>query len=199
MIRNRILATLLCFLFFSSLPALAQRPQPMPEPETKFERFTLRKGSVTVREFYGLGHLTSQYGTADFSVGRAYSPGHRDALLALRIEIKEAGTLERSRTGALDAEEVASLATALPQMVTMLSRLKDQKTQHYTEVDFRAGSLRIGFYFQSLGSGRSESLFIQAGGEIGGASVFFDPEKFPALQDLISKAVVKLRELQGQR
>jgi hypothetical protein len=105
---------------------------------------------VRVREFYPIGRLRGQLGSADFVVARAYSPGATDYIVALRVEIEESGRVPRKRSGVLDSEEVAALAAALPQMRKMMVSLSQNPGQaDNTEVDFRGGSLRVGFFVTS--------------------------------------------------
>ena len=101
-------------------PTMAQPPtQGRDEPVTRFEQFMLTKSTVRVREYYEFGSLPGSLGSATFQVARAYTPGQRDYLLALQIHVTESGRLNRDRVGILDAEEVASLAAAIPQMTRM--------------------------------------------------------------------------------
>lgn len=160
------------------------------EALTKFEQFLLSKGTVRVREFYPILGLKGTLGEATFQVARAYTPGKEDYILALRVEVKESGRLQRERVGVLDEEEVASLAEALPKMAKMQELLTRGTGGQNTEVDFKGGSLRIGFYVAPLRS----HWFVHAG-EIGGATAYFDPSDFSKLQDTISRAVAKIREL----
>jgi hypothetical protein len=126
----RLSASLL-FAALSLLPsALVAQPQvPAPqeqrdEPVTKFDKFILSKGVVRVREFYDIGTMQGSHGgSARFEVARAYTPGRTDYTLALRIEVTEP-VQPRRQIGAMDADEVASLAAALPQMAKMIETLK---------------------------------------------------------------------------
>ena len=127
----------------SDLLAQPQAPAPQgqrDEPATKFDKFILSKGVVRVREFYDIGPLPGQGGSwAQLGVARAYTPGQTDYVLALRIEVGEGGRPNRSRIGVMDADEVASLAVALPQMRTMIETLKQGSQIQKTEVDYRGG------------------------------------------------------------
>src|SRR6267142_5320860 len=122
--------------------AWAQR-QPIPpppqqgEPETKFERFVLKKGVVLVREFHRVGVLGGGGAGGQWSVVRAFSPGDKQAALALRIEIKRHEANARERIGILDADEVLSLRAAWPRLHQVFQSI--QKDAPYTEVEFLAG------------------------------------------------------------
>jgi hypothetical protein len=185
-------------LLAATLPASAEQatrvPQGPDEPATKFERFLLTKGVVQVREFYEIGTMQTppgSVGKASFEVASAYSPGKRDSLLALRVTVAFPFQAIRTRIGVLDAEEVASLATALLQMKKMLEILKQGQPAQSTEVEFQGGSLRVGFF---VTSGGEEKLFVKAG-VISPETVFFDTGDFPTLDSLISQAAAKIQEL----
>lgn len=189
-------AVVLCLLA-TSLPALGQQTPPArEEPTTKFERFLLAKGTVRVREFYDIGTLRSSYGAAKFEVMRAYTPGRTDYVLALRAEVEESGRLKREAIGVLDEEEVMSLVAALPQMARMRETLSRGQQAQNTEVDFRGGSLQVGF-FVSMRGGSRENLYVKAG-SIGATTVFFDVSDFPKLEALVSQAATKIQQLKGR-
>jgi len=96
--------------------------------------------------------------------------------------------------GVLDAEEVASLQAALPHMRNMLTTMQQSNPKHYTEVEFKGGTIRLGFFVGSSSS--RPSLFIHAGGPIGGTTVFIAIAKFTALEQLVTESVTKLTVLQ---
>lgn len=180
---------------------LAQQTQQAgrDEPATKFERFLLSKGAVRVREFYDIGAMSGRLGSAKFVVARAYTPGQRDYIFALRIEVTESGRLSRDRIGVLDAEEVTSLATALPQISKMVSVLSQGQDASNTEVDFKGGSVRLGFFVSARGAaGIRDGAFIQAG-EIGAATAYFDIGELSRMETLVSQALAKIRDLQQKR
>lgn len=187
-------AMLLFTLLTVAAPACVQQaPQGREEPATKFEQFLLAKGRVQVREFYNIGNLLGEGGVARFQVARAYTPGKTDYIIALRTEVWEVGGGQRrERIGLLDAEEVASLATALPQMKKMLETLKQSQNPQDTEVEFQGGSLRFGFI---VSKGAKARLFVQAG-QIGALTAFFETDEFPKLDILISQAAAKIQQLQ---
>lgn len=179
-------------------PAAAQPPvTARDEPATKFERFMLSKGTVRVREYYEIGTLRGSLGSATFQVARAYTPGQRDYLLALQIQVTEAGRLNRDRTGVLDADEVASLAAAIPQMTRMAETLRQGQEAQNTEVDFKGGSIQVTFFVSKRGGSR-EGVAIKAG-EIGSVTTFFEIGDLAKIADLLTQASAKIRELQQKR
>ncbi len=179
-------------------PAAAQPPaSTRDEPATKFERFMLSKGTIRVREYYEVGTLRGTLGSADFQVARAYTPGQRDYLLALQIKVTEAGRLNRDRTGILDADEVASLVAAIPQMTRMAETLRQGQDAQNTEVDFKGGSVQVTFFISKRGGSR-EGLAIKAG-EIDSVTAFFEIADLAKVADLLTQASAKIRELQQKR
>ena len=199
MARHPALTMLLpLFAALSVAPAAAQPPAAArDEPATKFERFMLSKDTVRVREYYEVGTLRGSLGSADFQVARAYTPGQRDYLLALQIKVTESGRLHRDRTGVLDADEVASLAAAIPQMIRMAETLRQAQEAQNTEVDFKGGSIQVTFFVSKRGGSR-EGLAIKAG-EIASVTGFFEIADLAKIADLLTQASAKIRELQQKR
>jgi hypothetical protein len=198
MIVRRLIAAAALALLFGVAHARAQPPAPRDEPATKFEKFSLAKGVIRVREFYEVGTIPGRYGSAKFDVARSYTPGQRDFIYALRVEVKESGRLERERIGVLDAEEVASLAAALPQMAKMSDSLRGTKPAATTEAEFKGGSLKLGFFVSARGGGSPDGVFITAG-EIGSTTAFFNTEDFPKIEKYVKDALARIRELQQAR
>jgi hypothetical protein len=166
------------------------------EPATKFDRFLLTKGSVAIREYYSLGSIGGKFGeTASFDVARTYSPGSTNYVMALRIQVKEGGRLERQRIGVLDGEEVASLANAIPQMARMAETLKQSRGPNQgdgsTEVVFSGGSLRFTAYVGRL---KGEGVAIEAG-TIGSTQIFLDLADLSRVGTLVSQALSKMQAL----
>ena len=196
-----IVSALVLTLFvggFGSAVHAQQVPQARDEPATKFERFLLSKGTVTVREYYDVGSLKG-IGSAKLEVARAYTPGQKDYFLALRIEVTESGRLSRERVGTLDAEEVRSLASAIPQMSKMIEVLKQGQEAESTEVGFKGGSVQIGFFVSRLrSSGTNESLFIRAG-DIAAVTAYFELSEMGRLEALVNQAATKIGTLQQGR
>ncbi len=200
---KRALMLILAAAVLSSTPnAIAQGvAAPVKEdPATKFERFLLTKGTVAVLEYYGLGSLAGKYGgAASFDVARTYSPGSTNYVMALRVQIKEGGRLERERIGVLDREEVASLANAIPQMAKMAETLKQSQGPNQgegsTEVVFRGGSLRFTVFVGRL---KGEGLAIEAG-TIGSTQIFLDLSDLSRVGTIVSQAVSKMQALDQKR
>lgn len=199
MARYCVITLVLSLSAVLSVPqAVAQPPaQARDEPATKFERFMLSKGTVRVREYYEIGTLRGSLGSAAFQVARAYTPGQRDYLLALQIQVTESGRLNRERTGVLDADEVASLAAAIPQMTRMAETLRQGQEAQNTEVDFKGGSIQVSFFVSKRGGSR-EGLAIKAG-EIGSVTAFFEIADLGKIADLLTQASAKIRDLQQKR
>lgn len=195
----RFLAAL-AFAVLSLLPpALSAQPQApasqesRDEPATKFDKFILSKGVVRVREFYEIGTMAVD-GIAKFEVARAYTPGRTDYALALRIDVQESGRPNRQRIGVMDADEVASLAAALPQMTKMIETLKQGQQAQNTEVDYRGGSLRVGFFV----TGARTRGFIQVG-DVSPVYAFFDVKELNQISKLVDQAAAKIKELQRSK
>ncbi len=180
----------------SHVVAQPQAPAPQgqrDEPATKFDKFILSKGTVRVREFYDIGSVGALYGgVAKFEVARAYTPGRTDYALALRIEVTEGERPNRQRIGTMDADEVASLAAALPQMTQMVETLK-RGTARNTEVDYRGGSLRVGVFVA-----RTDGAFIQVG-DVAPVHVFFDLKELDRITTYVNQAATKIKELQRSK
>jgi len=191
----RVSLLTVALVFLVSCAGGQQTPPNREEPATKFEQFLLTNGPVLVREFYPIGTMSGGLGSVKFVVLRAHIAGGTDYRLALRFEVHESGRMERERIGTLDADDVASLAAALPQMTKILEGIR-QGHSPYTEVDFRRGSIRLGFYQAGTGGAAEgqNSLFIEAGG-LGSAAAYFNIERFTELQEIIAAAAAKLREL----
>jgi hypothetical protein len=180
----------------SDLLAQPQAPAPQgqrDEPTTKFDMFILSKGVVRVREFYERGTMAVE-GIAKFEVARAYTPGRTDYVLALRIDVQESGRPNRQRIGVMDADEVASLAAALPQMTKMIETLKQGQQAQNTEVDYRGGSLRVGVFV----TGARTRGFIQVG-DVSPVNAFFDVKELEQLSKLVGQAAAKIKELQRSK
>ena len=174
----------------SVLPGFAQQEQ--SAPATKFERFLLSKGMVRLREFYPIGRLGGGRGSAAFVVGRAYSPGMTDYIVALRVDVEDNARVPRKLSGILDSEEIVALAAALPQMRKMMVSLSQNPGQaEGTEVDFQGGSVRIGFLVDAH---RQASIYVQAG-DIGAVTGFFESRYFVELEGFIQKSLEKIQEL----
>lgn len=191
-------AAILYAVFTASYVAWAQRaPTPgsaMGQPgeaATKYERFVLKKGTIVVREFYRLDSLGDGSRGGDWTVLRAYSPGDQSAALALRIEAAEYGSSRTRRTGLLDADEVMSLRAALPRMHQMLQALP--KDAPYTEVEYRGGSVRVGWF-----GPERPSFFVQLG-HYSDDVLFVQPDRFDQLNELVQKAATKIDELSKRR
>jgi hypothetical protein len=201
-IQSVLTALVLAVVSLTAPPAVtAQAAQPAKdEPATKFERVLLTKGSLAIREYFGLGSVAGRYGgSAAFEVARTYSPGSTSYVMALRIQVKEGGRIERERIGALDREEVASLANAIPQMSKMADSLKQAQGPDQgdgsTEVVFSGGSLRFTAFVGRL---KGDGLAIEAG-TIGSTRVFLELSDLARVGTLISQAVTKMQTLDQKR
>lgn len=171
------------------------------EPTTKFERVLLTKGTMLVREYYGLGALAGRHGgMTQFEVARVYVPGSAaQATMALRVTVKESGRLERERIGVLDREEVVSFAKAIPEMMKMVEVLKGlQKLDAddgSTEVAFSGGSLKFTLF---VGRRKGDGVAIDAGG-IGSTTVFLDVSDMKVVERAVSRAISKMNDLDQKR
>jgi len=72
--------------------------------------------------------------------------------------------------------------------------LRQGQAAYNTEVDFKGGSLRVGFVATRGTAVGRNTLFIQAG-EISAVTAFFEEGDLPKLEALISQAVAKIQEL----
>lgn len=80
--------------------------------------------------------------------------------------------------------------TALPQMAKMLDVIVKERSPDDTEVDFRGGSVRVGFFVRTA----TRKLFIQAG-VIGSVRVLFDTDELTRLQEVIRQVLAKMQTL----
>lgn len=166
------------------------------EPATRFERFLLTKGVVLVREFYDLGRVGEWGSGPTFQVARAYTPGKTDYLLALKVVVP--ASIRGDRAGVLDVDEVTSLNAALPKMAEILQTLKTTPGQQYTEVEFKGGSLRIGFFVDAKPNKSAKARWFIEAGVIGRETAFLDETDFPKLQSVVQQAVQKIQELSAK-
>jgi hypothetical protein len=144
-------------------------------PLTKLEAFNSNKGKLLIRDRYRLGEVPVSLGSVEISALVIYEPGKEsDRIKGLRIEVTEAGRLERSNTSFLDLDEIAAVSQSLSYMSDLASK-SDQK--EYTEVSFKTkGDFDIGFF---KSSGRPSNGAYVASGSIGKVTAFL-----PSLQSL---------------
>jgi len=125
------------------------------KPQTKLEAFLSSKGTLVVKEFYELGKVGGLGSGLSIDAVVVTQPGQDDQRIrGLRIEVSEAGRLERSNTSFLDMEEIDSLSKALAYMADLAAKWKPVEKQEYTEVQFATkGEFRIGFYQRKKNQG----------------------------------------------
>jgi len=181
------------FLIFMPELIFAQvRGEEKPtEPATKLEAFLVKKGKIVIKDSYELGAIIGRFGRAEVDALVIYEPGIESARIrGLRVEIKEAGRLERSRTSFLDMEEIESLSKAIKYMADLAEKWKGETREAYTEVTFSTkGDFKVGFY--QKGSVRSAYLH---SGYIGRATCFMEVGDFGKLKNIIDKGLSILKE-----
>lgn len=184
----------------SQAPTAPTPPSASDQPATKFERVLLSKGTMRVKEYYVLGAIAGRFGSrAQFEVARTFVPGTQDAVMALRVDVKEAGRLERSHIGALDRDEVSSLATAIPQMAKIAGSMKQKQElseNGSSEITFSGGSLTFTVFMpRDRGDG---GVAIRAG-NIGSTTAFFELADLSRIEKFVSDAVAKMQALSTER
>lgn len=176
------------FLIFMPELIFAQvRGEEKPtEPATKLEAFLVKKGKIVIKDSYELGAIMGRFGRAEVDALVIYEPGiESERIRGLRVEIKEAGRLERSHTSFLDMEEIESLSKAIKYMADLSEKWKGEMREAYTEVTFSTkGHFKVGFY--QKGSERSAYLH---SGYIGRATCFMEVGDFGKLKNIVDKGL----------
>ena len=169
-------------------PALAQ------QPETRLEELLGRKGQIFTAQYYEVGTLTQRDGGVRMDVAKInitdLASGGSTNELGLRIQVK-ATSRHEDRIGFLDAQEVTSLASALPGIAAAQQIPRGEEVSR--EIRFIAGSFTI--RVRQGEPGDPDSFLIKLG-DIASAQQLFDMKEFPAFREMVNKAVSKIKSLQ---
>jgi hypothetical protein len=152
-------------------------------PKTQMEGFLARKGSIVVKEFHPLGTINGDLGTAKFDTLSLYQPGkEQQRIMGIRVEVTEAGRLERSNTSFLDLEEIDSLMKGLDYMSKVVTEWNNTK-RDYTEMIFSTkGDFQVGFYIED---GKVQP-FIKSG-SIASATAFVPTSAFDKMHQFLDR------------
>jgi len=143
---------------------------------------------MIMKEFYDLGVLRSM-GTVQLKGLVISEPSGSHKIKGLRVEIQEAGTLERSNTSFIDFDELESLSQAIGYMSDAAQKWTPESHAPYTELIFTSkGELQIGFYE----SGKDVSAFCRSG-SIGAATAYFNVRELPKIKGLVDQAITLLK------
>jgi len=165
-------------------PQTTQKTAPSTEEKTKFERFTSRKGSLIVKEYYAVGKIQGDHSQAKVDAAVVSSPGDPVKAYALRFEIQGYSS---SAIAALDFDEATTLSSDLTRMIEMAQKMASG-VDPYTEVTFESlAGFRAGF----LQTGNEQTAFILGSN----SNLFFKIEDLPVAKATIDAGVAKLRAL----
>jgi hypothetical protein len=198
--------------------------QAREEPTTAFETLLVEICSPCVRDSYAVAALPivpsrplgfgpavtsvmARGGEVRFELVRAYPLGKvSQQFLAMRVTlfIKTGdGQLYPIATGLLDEEEVTILATAVDDISKTASiRRAEELTPDTTEMEFHAGSLRVG----TLRIRGAEVAYIQAGNVQSlraptpfetTSAMFLPVSDLPAVHHAIGQVAHRIRKLRG--
>jgi hypothetical protein len=187
-----LLFALTVFLALGSCAQLQQAKsaaaEATKEPPTKLEAFLAKKGKIIVKDFYSAGEL-QKLGSMKLDGVVLYEPGQEaQRVRGLKVEIKEAGRLERESSSFLDLDEVESLSKAIGYMQTLSQKWTNGATAPYTEVTFQSkGDFQLGFYQDGAKTGAYAKS-----GTIGTATMFFDLKDMAEIKQLVDTANANL-------
>lgn len=184
--RILIIVFVLSLSFFSvSDAAEVEKPK---EPATKIEAFLSKKGEVIIKNYYEVGsHFYP--GNITLKAIVIYKPGQEaQKTRGMKIEVLEAGRLERSNTSFLDIDEVESLQKALVYLESAAEKMSNAEDN--TEVIYSTkGDFAIGFF-------KTKDAYkgFASSGIIGRTTVFFPIEEFKTVRGSVEKGLQILRQ-----
>ena len=160
------------------------------EPPTKLEAFLAKKGKIIVKDFYPAGEL-QKMGHMKLDGLVVYEPGQEaQRVRGLRVEVTEAGRLERENGSFLDLDEVESLSKAISYMESLSQKWANGSGAPYSEVIFQSkGDFQLGFYQQ----GSKTGAFAKSG-TIGSTTMFFDLGDLPRIKQMVDAADATLQQ-----
>lgn len=157
---------------------------------TNIERFLSKKGHMSIKSFYPVGEM-SETGNATFEVVVIADPGGKlPAIKGMRIEVTQAGRIERSNTAFVDAEELDSLSKALGYMLNLSANWTTDKLKTETEANFKTnGDLTVGIFTSRKGE---QQMIIKAG-VIGQTMMFGNVDSLKEVKTHIDAAIALLK------
>ncbi len=182
-------------LFFVCLPLIAhgeiKEDEKSKEPATKLEAFIAKKGKLIIKDSYEIAQISGMYGASiKLSAMLLYEPAQESQKLkGLRIEINEAGRIQRANVSFLDFDEGESLLKAVNYMIDLSTKWKDIDKE-YTEVTF---STRGDFYMGFYQKGKGQTVY-SSSGYINKAQCFMALEDLTSMKESIEKGLALLKE-----
>lgn len=178
---------LICFLAGSANgqnDAPLQSQKQAEQPATKVEAFLGKRGRLVLKDSYDLGQISS-LGKIEMDALVIYEPGSSQKVKGLRVEVTEAGRLERSNTSFIDLDELQSLSEALSYMSNLAKQWNTQGHETYTEVIYSSkGQFKVGFFQK----GKENGAFFTSG-SIGAVNAFVKIADLDRLKSLVDQAI----------
>lgn len=144
----------------SQLPAVTT-VAPLPPPTTLLEELLTRPGALVTQDLYRVtDRLSLNFGlTIDALVAKEVMPG-ANRLQGLRVEVRDPGPPDRTRTSYVDFGELAGLSQAVTQMMAVASQWTGREDSRAMEARFAtADGFVVGFHQDS----RNQTGYVIAG------------------------------------
>lgn len=172
-----------------STNALAQEKQTDQKPPTELEAFLRTKGQIIVKEFHDVRAISGEYGghlsIETLVLYDAGSPSHKRK--GLRVEVKEAGRMERENTSFLDLDEIEALSKGIAYMSKVTDEWKGTPRE-YTEMIFSTkGNFQVGFYVN-----KGQLVAFAKSGHIGATTAILDTASLNLLKKAADDGLVYL-------
>ncbi len=134
---------------------------PLPQPATQLEDLLTRRDTLVTQDLYRVTDaLSLTFGlTIDAVIAKEIMP-NANHLQGLRVEVREQGPPDRTRTSYVDFGELAGLSQALTQMVTVASQWTGREDTRAMDARFAtADGFVLGFHQDS----RNQTGYVVAG------------------------------------
>jgi hypothetical protein len=134
---------------------------PLPPPTTQLEDLLTRPGTLVTQDLYRVtDRLTLNFGlTIDAVVATEVMPS-ANRLQGLRVEVRDPGPPDRSRTSYVDFAELAGLSQALTQLMTVAAQWTGREDTRAMDARFAtADGFALGFHQDS----RNQQGYVVAG------------------------------------
>jgi len=134
---------------------------PLPQPATQLEDLLTRRDTLVTQDLYRVTDaLSLNFGlTIDAVIANEVIPS-ANHLQGLRVEVRDQGPPDRTRTSYVDFGELAGLSQALTQMVTVASQWTGREDTRAMDARFAtADGFVLGFHQDS----RNQRGFVSAG------------------------------------
>jgi hypothetical protein len=160
------------------------------EPSTHLEAFLAKKGKLVIKDFHELGVIKGKFGARiSFDAVMLYEPGmEKESVKGLRVEVKEAGRLERENTSFLDIDEVESLSKAMDYVAGLSAKWKSGGKEYSEAVFSTKGDFQIGFYQKGEEAGAFASS-----GYVGKTDCFLSLDDLGSVKEIAEKGLQWLR------